>query len=310
MLLIKDCEHNCATLIFGVGLIGRAIGRRLSQENAKLEKLGWDWRTGCNADQATAIEYALDKFLGGALDSKRAVEIVWSAGEGGFGITKSEARAEFRSFRKVVLLAEHLARKHQESSVNVSMLSSAGGLFEGQCLVRPDSIPAPKREYGVLKLRQEQLLKGLSWTQCRRVFRLSTVIGPSIPGVRHGLVSTVLTNTLAGRVTQIYGYPDTLRDYIWIEDVARLVQNRLFSSRTVTTSGYVEEHLVSARPVSLQYLLVLIECHVRKKVLKQFVHVTNARSTTFSPEIKPSDLRVTPVEEAISNMHFTLTGYA
>ena len=71
------------------------------------------------------------------------------------------------------------------------MISSAGGLFEGQTFCDARSAPTPQRPYGEGKLNQEQLAWGRKGDAKIHIFRPSSVYGVS-PSGRIGLVTALI----------------------------------------------------------------------------------------------------------------------
>src|SRR5256885_1733395 len=91
-------------------------------------------------------------------------------------------------------------------AVAVFGVGLVGGLFEGQRHIERDSVPEPRRPYGELKLRQEQLLASSSAPLVRCVYRLTSVYGHAHTRRRQGLIPTLVVNGLRHRVSTIVGW--------------------------------------------------------------------------------------------------------
>ena len=169
MILLTSRGHDGprpshrAVLLFGAGMIGSAIASQL-QKSVALDStfMPLEWhRTDIFADQLRAIEARLAEFLredAPALVRERRLHFVWSAGRAGFDSLEEQISDEFKRYQNVLRTIERIVNRYSDRPSTMVLLSSAGGLFEGQRGVTIDSRPAPSRPYGHLKLAQEQLL--------------------------------------------------------------------------------------------------------------------------------------------------------
>jgi len=138
----------------GLGLIGRSIQNFLHLKGfVVLKQLRTDWTSG---------DHTLDNLdsLKNIIEAKFALEninlnIIWSAGKGGFGSAIDDFRVEMKVFKD---LCSWVAGIKNARLIRLHYTSSAGGLFEGQKNVKNDSLPDPKRAYGKTKLEQEQIV--------------------------------------------------------------------------------------------------------------------------------------------------------
>ncbi len=280
--------------LFGVGLLGSAIRdvviRR--QYGSELLPLSWD-DLPLQRRQLRTIERRLDSATHGV--AALGVDFVWAAGRAGFGSTESEAPPELESFRAVLKLAESLALDRPAASPSFHLLSSVGGLFEGQRYVDRGSTPRPLRPYARLKLQQEDLLTACEVPLCRRIYRLTSVFGPAPAGHRRGLISTLIHNGQRHKVTRIVGRLSTLRDFVWTEDVANyLAENLLDQSRVEVARIHT---LAAGKPSSIREILNIVEGMLRRRLYVQFdLGLSNSMDITISPAIlgarwRPSDLK-------------------
>lgn len=157
------------------------------------------------------------------------IEAFWCAGRAGFSASEEEMHKEQLSYQAVVSEFE----KEDGIPISFNLLSSAGGLYEGMSgLVNESVSPFPKRAYGAYKLEQEHILQASAIAF--RIYRPTTVYGRAHTGSRKGLVSTLIDNTFNQVSTTIHANPDTLRDYVYVGDVARiLVLNALSNSELI-----------------------------------------------------------------------------
>jgi UDP-glucose 4-epimerase len=283
--------------LFGLGLIGGQAAAALRADGyvpAACPPFAWGPAPGRSREIAD-ITRLLEASPG-------RLDVVWSAGAGGFGMGQAAADRECADFSDVLGMARLLAERRAPGTVRFHLLSSAGGLFEGRRDVTPHTPPAPRRAYGVLKLRQEELLaraEGL----VRIVYRPSSVYGLAGPGRRMGLIPTLLANGARYRVSTIYGAPDTLRDYVHVADVAR------YLARQVGEPGGASRTLIlaMARPTSLSEVLAAVERTIKRKLFITYRADAsdNTAHITFSRETWPPDWRPEGIETVVRTMWCT-----
>ncbi len=152
----------------------------------------------------------------------------------------------------------------------------------------------PARAYGVAKLQQERLAAGLPDAIRRMVYRPSSVYGYRSGG-RVGLISALLRSALENRAARILGLLDTLRDYVYNEDIGRFVVDRILLPRNPETCV-----LASGKPTSIYEAIQLIESVTQTRLYLQFDPAPrNALPMSFRPSALPRDWRVTPIETGI-----------
>ena len=227
------------------------------------------------------------------------IDLLWSAGSGGFVLSDEDADREAEAFE--ACLAAFSAIRSQvgtTSRVRFHFVSSAGGLFESQRLVDGCSLPEPLRPYGRLKLRQEQLAEVAVGASDLHVYRLSSVYGRIRPGRRSGLVSTLVFNTLRQRVSTIRGRLDTLRDYVWADDIGRYIYERMMNQDI----GGDVVILASGRPASIHDVRSLVH---RVSGKTSYIHCAssdNAEHITFSPSVLPSGFEASSMETNVRRL--------
>jgi len=286
--------------LFGLGLIGARLARRLQGLGyATAAELPFSWgKRQDRGREVSDIAAGLKAMEQGAAGPRR-LDIVWSAGQGGFGMDEEQVRRELADFADVLDLAAGLAQKPAQRAVRVHLLSSAGGLFEGQRNVTVSTPPAPKRCYGMLKLRQEQLLSQVEGVT-RIVYRPSSVYGFSGPGKRLGLIPTLLANGARYQVSTIYGAPDTLRDYVSVQDVAQFLARQVDAA----PGGSRTMILASARPTSLGEVLCAVETTLKRKMFITYRGDAscNTAHITFSRRTWPRDWRPCGIDVGIRTL--------
>ena len=196
-------------------------------------------------------------------------------------------------FTAVVRISQRLQEIRPRCRHGFHLVSSAGGLFEGQTQVGPASVPRPLRPYGRSKWQQEQYLREVLPSVVRYCYRPSSVYGAPARGRRAGLIATLLSNGMQRRETHFIGRMDTLRDYVSNIDVAGYIAGRVLASQAQGGTFM----LASARPVSLYQLKALAERTIGRKIYASYAsELTNSADMGFLPSCLPDDWRFRDVE--------------
>jgi UDP-glucose 4-epimerase len=185
------------------------------------------------------------------------------------------------------------------------MLSSAGGLFEGQRFVDGASQPQPRRAYGQAKLEQEELLERLRCDMCAHVYRPSSIYGFSGEGGRSGLVNTLIVNAKRHSVSRIFGGLDTVRDYVLAADIGEFVAKRILQPE-IDSQTFL---LASGKPASVSEIVRIASKVIGTPLyLKLDLQPSNASHITFRPSALPEDWRPTDLETGIRLVMRQLSG--
>lgn len=127
---------------FGMGLIGSALAtaiQTLTPAHQEWLPISWTDRSiqkqqldaFQNCVRASLTRLATSPQVPVGTPSGRCT-VIWAAGSSGFAATEAAAREEIDSFQAVLTAAENLAYDFHHVRVAFYLLSSAGGLFEGQ----------------------------------------------------------------------------------------------------------------------------------------------------------------------------------
>ncbi|MBL9051147.1 MAG: NAD-dependent epimerase/dehydratase family protein [Tabrizicola sp.] len=277
-------------LLFGLGLIGATIDRALRQRfETTTVDLPYSWNDPARREgEKTAIRAALP--LTGR------VALVWAGGQNGFGASDAEMQLETALLAEIVQFAVALGR---ERAVDFHMMSSAGGLFEGQTHCTTESVPHPLRPYGRGKLAQETLLLATEGLSRRVIYRPSSVYGMT-QSKRIGLVTALVSNVLHGRTTRITGSPYTLRDFLLADDIGQFVAQQIVSPPPGPDN---RTHLLaSGRSASVFEVIERIRSRIDRPVFLQYdSRPTNAGDMSFLPSALPPDWQATPLASGISH---------
>ncbi|MEO1362186.1 MAG: NAD-dependent epimerase/dehydratase family protein [Pseudomonadota bacterium] len=287
--------------LFGSGLIGAAIQQALIRNapDAQKELFPYDWNDPVVRSQQTddllaaATTWAR---ASGSRDIPLQCDVIWAAGRGGFASDSAQMQVETDLFSEVLDLARTLEARFSDAEHGQHLFSSAGGLFEGQNFISATSQPNPLRPYGEGKLAQEALLQAGGGHTRSRIYRPSSVYGAS-PGARLGLIGTLIVNGLAGRTTSIFGRPDTLRDYVFADDIGRFVQHQISAPEPEPAKTFL---LASGRPSPMFEIIARVEDILQSPLLLRYdTSPTNALHMSFRPATQPSGWRQTAQETGI-----------
>ena len=288
--------------LFGAGLIGTAIAtelRKAARLNETLLELDWN-QPQHFSEQLAVFEQRMADLLRGATNavSTPRVRVVWSAGQAGFHSSHEDVAREFDRFNEVICCVERLSDRFPESAWTILLISSAGGLYEGQQHVDAHSVPTPTRPYSFLKLSQEQRLHDCPTLITKKIYRPTSVYGYVRNHQRRGLIPTLIADGIRRRASQITGHPTTLRDYVWIEDIAKylarvILDQRLCNQETVEILG-------SSKPTSIFEIQQMIERVLHRPLYLQFTTPNgNGNHITFSSDALPANWTSSELETNI-----------
>jgi hypothetical protein len=299
--------------VFGVGLIGSAVTQslaHLANWHGDHVPLSWD-DVDLQRQQLDEISCRITTLLHLAALSRRSggsretcgsrLQVLWSAGRAGFGSTESDAAPELNSFAAVADCVQRIAAKFPGLRVTFHHISSAGGLFEGQRRIVRGSIPSIRRPYGKLKLGQEAILEGMEHV-VKRVYRLTSIIGPATGPHRRGLVGKLIDDGIHHRTTCLVGQPSTLRDYVWHSDIGRYVAECILDNKCADAS--CTHVLASAKPSSIFEVIDVIESLFGRRLYTRTSPVlSNDADTTVSHEVLPPDWCATDLFTCVSRIY-------
>ena len=163
-------------LLFGVGLIGSAVLATLERGARALRTVPYDWT------DAASRRRARPEIASCLSPEARTVSVVWTGGRSGFGSDRDDMARETSLLQEVLELADMVRGRAPRARHAIHVMSSAGGLFEGQTFCDAGSTPVPLRPYGEGKLDQERLARAREGEAGVHIFRPSSVYGVSPSG--------------------------------------------------------------------------------------------------------------------------------
>jgi len=282
--------------IGGGGLLGTAIHRQDFQ-HFESTPIPWD-------DTEAAVEAI-------ALNAKRFREeatgaewaVIWAAGNAANASSQIEAAKELRTLKAAVTAVK--AYK-PEGHGAFFLSSSAGGVYAGSqgAPFTERSDVDPLSPYGELKLAQEQAAAEELAGVCSVIIgRISNLYGPGQNLEKlQGLISRLALSAITKQQVNMFVSLDTIRDYIYADDAAAVIRYSLERAIHSGADSADIQIIASGHPVSLGYLIHLMQDISRTKI--PIAYGSHASSSSQS-----RDLRLTPSNEAQIH-HFIQTPLA
>ncbi|MDR9366509.1 MAG: NAD-dependent epimerase/dehydratase family protein [Balneolaceae bacterium] len=285
-MVILESNKNKQKLIFlmGQGLVGSAIVKELEQLtfNKKNESTS-NWQ---DLDELLLqVSSLLETFH---LKGIKKMEVVWSAGKAGFQSSEEETNYEYKIFKALMDYIINLLTVQYDVTLEIHLISSAGGLFEGMRDVGLESVPNPRRPYGMLKLKQEHYLSEKEEAFSFLIYRPTSLYDFIEKGKRFGLISTLIFNLINHKTSFIYGSYSTLRDYLWAGDLGRFIAEKILADTLDTPNIYF---LASTQPATIFEIQKRIEKISKKRCFISFIEKSNEEHITFSQSCVPENFR-------------------
>lgn len=218
-----------SVLVLGAGFIGSAVAGALFERGCavsvitrsellaeRLERLG-----GASVFVGDALETGTLASALGGID-----HVVYAVG------TSSPVESDLDPANDVALIAPPLIRLLEllrlRPRVGLTFLSSGGTVYGDHGLASlPESAPTrPISSYGIIKLTCENYISMYADVHGvpARILRVSNAYGPGqIVARGQGLVARLVRCAVTGEPMPLYGSPDAVRDYIFIDDIAQIV---------------------------------------------------------------------------------------
>lgn len=204
------------------GLLGSHLTRALGPAAWTAPRIPWS-----APDAGDHLGAAARAFRGHAGDGPW--QVAWCAGAGVTATAPEDLAREVDALRAV------LDGLGDPAQGRVFLSSSAGGVYAGASGPPFDesSSPRPLAAYGETKLQMEALTR--SWGGAVVIGRIANLYGPGQDIAKpQGLISQLCRAHLLREPLQVYVPLDTVRDYLYVEDAARLVLGCLDRAEGVT----------------------------------------------------------------------------
>jgi UDP-glucose 4-epimerase len=210
-----------ALVIGSRGLLGKALARELKQRGVE---------TLCPAIRWAQPEAQGD--LERAFDALSAPGSSWSVfWAAGAGVTQTPQSAFDEEIAVFTAFSEYIAQSGTARSGTFFFASSAGAAYAGS--THPPfteaTPPEPLAPYGHTKLALERIVANLTDAGTRvAIGRIANLYGPGQNLAKpQGLISQLCLSLVTSRPLGVYVPIDTLRDYIYVDDAARIIVDLL-----------------------------------------------------------------------------------
>lgn len=242
------------------GLLGSAVVRAASGAFAA-RTVPW---TDPDA-AARVLADDLDRFLAGA---SAEWAIVWAAGAAVIGSPASAVDRETAVLD--AFLTAVAERVDAGATGGVFFFASSASVYAGSEGAPFDerSEPRPLNLYGRSKLRHEALVTARLGTLIPVVLgRISTLYGPGQNlAKQQGLVSRMAKQAASRRPISIFVPLDTLRDYLYVDDAARMVLALLHAARRDGNPGSRVRNVVDGHAVTVGRIASLVKLVSRRRI--------------------------------------------
>jgi UDP-glucose 4-epimerase len=232
------------------GLIGSAVVR-VADRSFTGRAIPWS-----DPDAARdALVESLQDFARECQETAAPWAVVWAAGAATVSASEADAEREAELFRT---FAGDLSTSDLSSDGVVVLVSSAGGIHAGSPSPPFDEStpPAPISPYGQARLAQEQAaakLLGPRWPVV--LARVSNVYGPGQDLSKlQGLISRLAVCSLTREPLNLFVPLSTVRDYIYVDDVAALI-HAWIAQEAGTSAGARVRVLASGQGTSIGQLV-------------------------------------------------------
>lgn len=237
---------------------------------------------------AAASVLALDAARFFEMAAMKPWSIAWAAGS---AVVASDPEAMTRELDALRGLLEGVRAHRSTSPGAVFLASSAGGAY-GASSGAPYSESSPVQAsgpYGELKLAQESLASSaLAGVAALYIGRIANLYGPGQnPTKPQGLVHALCRAAAHRRALNLYVPLETLRDYVYADDVARVAHYFIDAAIRAQTSAARTVVIGSGRAVSIAELVnTVVRVTHRKVPMALGMHPSASQQAL--------DLRLTP----------------
>lgn len=250
------------------------------------------------------LEAELDRFLSGLEEGQRW-GLVWAAGAGVIASSAADLDREMDVFRAFLRTLAH----RPEAGRGGVFLSSSASVYAGARGAPFDETvtPVPLNAYARTKLAQEEAAATiLAGRVPLAVGRYSTLYGPGQKLSKpQGLVSQLCLQAALRRPISIFVPMDTTRDYLYVDDAARLAWAELeLLERTGTSRTRI---LASERGTTIAELVRVVQqvSRVKVRVVQRLGatgsgHVRDLRLRSCLPG---TPLTIEPLQTGVQQVH-------
>jgi UDP-glucose 4-epimerase len=236
------------------GLLGGAVVRELRRGGRPHATVSVPW--GDRSAALAALEEAAERLM----THQRPWRLFWCAGSGVVASDQRHLDDEVETLEAFLSRLSPLATAPGAPPGAVFLASSAGGVYAGsQPLPFTEATrPQPNSPYGEAKLAAEQRLREFTARTGvpGLIGRITNLYGPGQdPMKAQGLITVLCRAHLARRPISIYVSLETARDYVFVDDVARLAVAGLCRASTAPPGQVVTKILASQTGTTVAAIL-------------------------------------------------------
>jgi UDP-glucose 4-epimerase len=203
------------------GLLGSAVVRELGRTSRPHATVRVPW-----GDRSAALAI-LEEAAGVLMNHQRPWRLFWCAGPGVVTSDQRQLDDEVETLGAFLSRLAPLVTAPGRPPGALFLASSAGGVYAGSQMLpfTETTPPQPISPYGEAKLAAEQRLRDFAQGTGVPVLigRISNLYGPGQDATKaQGLIPVLCRAHLARRPISIYVSLATARDYVFVDDVARL----------------------------------------------------------------------------------------
>ena len=253
--------------------------------------------TGISWNQPTVRKQVLtnlsQEFASFANNSEKT--IIWAAGSQGVVDVSDQGSRELDSFSD---FAHAVSGIKELQGSTIVIVSSAGGVYGGSAnppFSDTSDVRAISR-YGQDKIAIEESARALLSELFRvHIARITNLYGPW-SGPRQGLINRMCTSAASREALHIYVPLETVRDYIYVSDAAKLLLDEV-NSMTDQTDGITVSVIGSGESSSIGTVIDTISHVTHRKIPLSIAQLAET-------QLQPRDLRVTPSWQS-KNLEFS-----
>jgi len=200
-----------------------------------------------------------------------------------------------------IRLSIQMAEAASETGVRKIVFPSSGGTVYGtktRGKVDESYLPAPVCPYGIAKLAVEHFLNYYreSAGLASDIFRIGNAFGPRQPvSSPQGVISVWMAKILSRQKIDVYGDGQTLRDYVYVKDIAHLMAHSLTDldrSETLNIGSGTGTSILNLLEMFKRVIDVPFECevHARRPSDTSSIVLDNTRILKHFPGFRFNNL--------------------
>ena len=293
-------KHNI--IILGLGYLGFNIAEHLASERFKVTAVGLkNVYAEHLSPQIRFVEGNIaDESLMTSILSEKC-EVIYAAGSiyatETINQLSKDIQTTYLEFLKVLNICNN------QGVGRILFLSSAGAIYGNSSEPHAEESPLnPVVIYGLQKLYFEKVLhiNSLENKLPYVVLRLSNAYGGFQDRERNqGIIPILIRKTLQGEPFELWASLDNVRDFVYIDDITRVIQKVLSSE--IENQIY---NIASSKPFTLGKIIGMIEDHLNKRLIikTKTSAAVNISKTLFNTDKAQRDLdfcAACPLEEGI-----------